>query len=300
MEEYVGELAALATALLWTLSILAWTSAGQKIGALAVSFIRLLVASVFLAITSQATRGLALPLDASPQTWWCLGMSGLFGLCLADICLFKACLVIGPRLTLLVSALSPPLAAILSNVWLGDALNWRHWVGMAITLAGICWVVLEQPQTDGTHPQARRQWTYGIVLALLAAVGQAIGGVFAKQGIGNYDAFAATFIRTIGALGGYTILITLLRRWPAMGSAIRNGPAMRIVSFGSFVGPFAGVALYMVALRHCHVGVVVTITYMMPVMILPFSVFLHHEKVTLRAMVGAVISVVGIAVMSCR
>ena len=299
MEKYVGELAALVTALLWTLSILAWTSAGKSIGALAVSFIRLLFASVFLAITGQITRGLALPMDASSNAWWCLGVSGLFGLCLADICLFKACLVIGPRLTLLVSALSPPLASILSNVWLGDALNWQHWVGMLVTLAGICWVVLEQPETDGNGPvHARRQLAFGILLALLAAVGQAIGGVAAKQGIGDYDAFAATFIRTIGALAGYVVLTTLLRRWPAILVAVRNGPAMRTVTFGSFVGPFVGVALYMVALRHCHVGVVITITYMMPVMILPFSIFLYHEKVSLRAAAGAILSVVGIAIMS--
>ena len=36
--QHIGEWAALATAMLWTLSALAWTSAGKHIGALAVSF----------------------------------------------------------------------------------------------------------------------------------------------------------------------------------------------------------------------------------------------------------------------
>jgi drug/metabolite transporter (DMT)-like permease len=293
---YVGELAALTTALLWTLSILAWTSAGKDIGAIGVSFIRLLFASVFLVIYGWATRGLPFPTDANSDVVKYLGLSGFFGLFLADICLFKACLMIGPRLTLLINSLTPPLAAIFSYCWLGEKLTIFHWLGMFITLAGICWVVLEQPDKE-SHPHSRRTLLWGITLTLFAATGQAIGAVFAKQGLGDYDAMGATFLRVLGALAGYFVLITLTRRWPAIVTAMRNRRAMTIVSFGSFVGPFLGVGLYMVALQHCHVGIAVTLTSMMPVFILPFVIFLYHEKVSLRAAAGAIISVVGIALL---
>jgi drug/metabolite transporter (DMT)-like permease len=296
MNQHLGQAAALTTALLWTLSILAWTSAGRHVGALAVSFIRLLIASLFLLLYGQIVRGLALPLDASPLTWSLLGLSGLFGLCLADICMFKACLLIGPRLTLLVNSLMPPMAALLSRVWLGDELTLRHWLAMLITVAGIWWVVAEQPDADGP-PRNRRVLIFGVALAVVSAVGQALGLVLAKQGLGDYDAMAATFIRTLGALAGYLLLITLWRRWPAMYAAARHGRAMRIVVFGSFVGPFLGVALYMVALRHCHAGVVATLTSMMPVLILPFVMLLYHEKVSLRAAAGAAVSVAGVALL---
>jgi len=296
MEHHIGELAAMATAVLWTISILAWTSAGKQVGALSVSFIRLLFASVFLAIYGQTVRGLALPTDATPLAWWLLGISGVFGLFLADVCLFKAFILIGPRLTLLVNSLLPPMAAIFSRVWLGDELTLRHWLAMLITLAGVCWVVMERPDSDD-HPHRRRSLIYGVTLAVFAAAGQAVGLVLAKQGIGDYDAVAATFIRTIAALAGFLVLITLLRRWPAIVTASRNGPAMRTVVFGSFVGPFLGVTFYLVALRHCHAGVVATIVNMMPVLILPFVIILYHEKVSLRAAAGAIISVVGIALL---
>jgi len=45
-ELYVGELAALATAVLWTLSTLVWTAAGKRIGALPVCFIRMMMVCV--------------------------------------------------------------------------------------------------------------------------------------------------------------------------------------------------------------------------------------------------------------
>ena len=65
----VGELAAVATAFLWTLSVLAWTSAGKYVGALAVSFLRLAITCVFLAVYGRAVRGLWLPSDATSTTW---------------------------------------------------------------------------------------------------------------------------------------------------------------------------------------------------------------------------------------
>jgi drug/metabolite transporter (DMT)-like permease len=296
MERYAGELAAMATAVLWTLSVLAWTSAGKHIGAVAVSFIRLLIAGVFLAVYGQLVRGLALPTDADPFTWLILGLSGFFGFFLADICLFKAFLLIGPRLTLLVQSLVPPMAAILSYMWLGDDLTPRHWLAMLVTVVGVGWVVLEQPDTDA-QPRPPRQLTWGIVLAVIAAAGQAMGLVLSKQGIGQYDAVAATLIRVLGSLVGYVVLVTLWRRWPAMLAAARNARAMAIVTFGALVGPFVGVVMSLIALRHCHAGVVATIISTMPVLILPFVILLYHEKVSLRALGGAILSILGVALL---
>ncbi len=85
----LGELAAAGTAVLWTLSAVAWTSAGPRIGALAVSFLRLPITCVFLAAYCGLVRGLWLPTDATAGTWWVLGASGFVGFFLSDICLFK-------------------------------------------------------------------------------------------------------------------------------------------------------------------------------------------------------------------
>ncbi len=303
--ERIGELAALATALMWTLSALAWTSAGKHIGSLAVSFLRLALTCVFLAVYGGAVRGLWLPTDASAEAWVILGLSGFAGFFLSDLCLFKAYLVIGPRLTLLMQSLTPPAAAILW--WLAgrDVLPLRHWGAMAVTLLGVAWVVLEQPE-DPEQRLAPHHLRQGLWLAVLAALGQAVGLVLSKQGLLvlklegllEYDAMAATFIRVLGGMAGFLILLTLTRRWPDMARAAQHGRVMLIVLAGSFVGPFLGVALCMIALRHCHPGVAATIISTMPVLILPFVVLLYREKVTMRAAGGAVLSVIGVALLA--
>ena len=292
----VGELAAMGTAILWTFSTLAWTSAGKYVGALAVSFVRLAITCVFLAAYGRVFRGLWLPSDASPATWWILGLSGFAGFFVGDLLLFKALLVIGPRLSLLMQSLTPPMVALVYWLAFGEGLGLRQWLAMAMTLAGVAWVVMEQPDGDAT-PHSLRVRQRGVSLAILAAAAQGIGYVLSKEGMGDYDAVAATFIRVLGAMAGYVVLITLLRRWPAMTAAARHGRAMSIMVLGSLVGPFLGVALSMIALRRCHAGVAATIFSTIPVLILPLVILLYREKVSVRAAAGAILSVLGVALL---
>jgi drug/metabolite transporter (DMT)-like permease len=291
-----GELAAVATAFLWTLSTMAWTSAGRRIGSLSVCFHRLMITCVMLAAYGGLVRERWLPTDADGRTWLLLGLSGLLGFFLSDLCAFEALLLIGPRLTLLFFTLSPPIAAAISWGFLGEALNARHWLAMLVTLAGITWVVLERSEAE-TAARPPRRWTIGLVLAIAAAVSQAAGMVLSRNGIGQYDAVAATFIRVLGALPGYLLLVSVLARWNLIFTSLRQFQAMGIVVAGSVVGPFLGVVLCMVALRHSPAGVVATIVSTMPVLVLPFTILVYRERVSLRAVAGAVISVIGVALM---
>jgi drug/metabolite transporter (DMT)-like permease len=294
--EQVGELASLATAVLWTLSAVAWTAAGRHIGALAVSFLRLLLAVGMFMAYGYFHRGLPWPSDAAPRVWQLLGASGFLGFFVSDLCLFKAFLLIGPRRSLLVTSLTPPLAVLISWAWRGGGLGPRAWLAMAVTLGGVLWVVLEQ--RDGEqHPHGRRQLRYGLFLAGVATAAQALGTVLAKDGIADYDPAASAFIRALGALVGYVLLITLLGRWRPMLAASRRPKPMLILLGGAVVGPFVGVTTYMLALQNCHVGVVTTILATIPVMILPFSVYLFGERVSVRAIGGALVAAIGVALL---
>ena len=293
---HTGELAAIGTALLWTLSALAWTSASRYIGSLALNVLRLILTCGLLMAYGRIVRGLWLPCDASLQTWITLGLSGLAGFLVADLCMFKALPMIGPRLTILFQSLCPPLAALLEWSFLGHPLAVWSWLAMAITLSGVSWVVLEEPENTTAFPShGHNPW--GMLWAVLAAVGQAVGMVLSRKGIGNYDPGAATQIRVLAALAGLVVCATLVRGWPVIWAAAQHKRAMASVALGALVGPFFGVILCMAALRDCHAGVVTTILGTMPVLILPCVIVLYGEKVSLRAAGGAFLSVVGVALL---
>ncbi len=295
----VGELAALGTALSWTLATMAWTAVGRRVGSLPTGFIRLLIASCFLSLHGLVMRGHWVPSDATAHAWWWLGWSGFLGFFLADLCLFRALLLIGPRLALLIQSLSPPVTALVAWLFLDEQLSWVDLLAMATTLSGVSWVILGRvPSTSPTAGEASpREFRWGLCLALGAAICQALGFVFSKQGIANYDVMAGTFIRVIIAIIGFTAFVTVTRRWSYVWAAARNRRAMQIAVWGAFVGPFLGVGLSLVALRNCHAGVAATIISTTPVLILPFAVLVYRERVGWRAVAGAVISVAGVALL---
>jgi len=119
MLKHSGELAALLTAVFWTITALAFEAASKKIGSLIVNLLRLLVGFVFLSIFAWFYRGYLLPVDATARTWMILVISGLIGFTFGDLCLFQSFVVIGARISMLLMALAPPITALLSWMILG-------------------------------------------------------------------------------------------------------------------------------------------------------------------------------------
>ena len=110
----IGELAALGTACSWTVSVMMFEAAGRRIGALSVNMIRLVVGLAFLALFGWFNRGLFWPTDASWHNWIWLSLSGLVGLTLGDLCLFKAFIIVGSRISVLIMSFVPVISAIIS------------------------------------------------------------------------------------------------------------------------------------------------------------------------------------------
>ena len=296
-ELQTGELLALATAMLWTLSSLAWTSAGKRIGALAVGFIRLVIAGVFMMIYCRVTRGLWLPSDADTRTWLLMGGSGFCGFFLCDICLFKAMLLIGPRLSLLLFSLSPPIAAIIAWVCIGDELALRQWVAMGVTLAGIVWVVMEQPEHSG-RPCCRAITGAASSWACWPRWRTGSGWFSRKRNrrrpVRRHASHVDSGHRRHGRLHRANhALVPLVRH--ASGGARRKGRGHPDVR--RHRGTVRRRRDSLVALRNAPTGIVATIIATMPVLILPFSILLYHEKVSLRAVGGAIVAVAGVAML---
>jgi drug/metabolite transporter (DMT)-like permease len=252
---HLGEFAAVAMAFCATLSVLAWTSTGRQIGVIAVGCLRLAAASVLLAVWGVLMRGTWLPTGIDAHTWVVLAVSGVLGYFLSDLLAIKAFMVVGPRLTLLLQSLSPPLVAAVGYYRFGEKLQAINLLGIAITLGGIIWVVLEQPASrKETH--RRKDFALGVLMAIGSALVGIVGTMYATEGVRNADPMAATQVRILAALLCYPALLTYMRRWPQIAFGIRHARAMAILLLGTIVGPFVGMGLYMFALKVAPMGTV--------------------------------------------
>lgn len=296
---YFGEISALLTAVFWTVTSLSFESAGKKVGSLAVNLIRLVLAFFIYAGVNYYRNGMLLPLDAGAERWMWLALSGLVGFIIGDLMLFQAFVVIGARISMLIMALTPPITAFVSWLMLDEVLSLMNWVGMFVTLAGISIVILKREKHNSNSTIKRKITSSyslnGILLAFGGAVGQGVGLVFSKKGMGDYDAFAASQIRVITGMLGFAILFFFARYYGKVWSALKHRPAMKRIALGSFFGPFLGVSFSLLAIQHTQAGIAATIMSIVPVLIIPPAILLFHEKVNWKEIIGALITVSGVA-----
>ena len=303
-QTHLGEYAALLTAIFWTITAIAFESAGKKVGSLSTNLIRLFMAFIFIGIYGQVTRGSFIPFDASAHQWMWLSLSGFVGFVIGDLLLFEAYVVIGSRISMLIMSLTPPITAFFGWLLMDEVLTPQNMLGMFLTLMGIMLVVLDRKPKDKNvdnktiNGKNKIKLSYpivGILLAFGGAVGQGAGLVLSKFGMQDFDPFAATQIRVITGFIGFTILFVIMKRWKKVIAAVKNKNAMTRLSIGAFFGPFLGVSLSLLSVKHTTTGVASTIMAIVPVLIIPPAVIFFKEKITLKEIIGSLIAVGGVA-----
>ncbi len=307
---YVGPAAGVATSVCWTGTSLFFTAAGRRLGPTLVNAFRIAFAIVLLGLTHRLIAGTWLPPAVGGQVLF-LALSGVVGLTIGDQALFTAFVDIGPRLGMLIMATAPLWAVFFGWVALGETLPVIAWLGIVLTIGGVAWVVWERPTTKVDRASAHR--VRGIVLAFVAAACQAGGLLLSKQGMGHgwlpddehMSPQAATFVRMIFAGAGMIPVILLHRRRErkrrAAGILPRRigSPRMGLLfaACGAVFGPFLGVWMSLVASDRAPLGIAQTLCSLTPVIILPFAVWIEKERISPRAVIGAVIAVAGCALL---
>lgn len=291
----IGELAAIATTISWTFVGIFFGQASKRIGSLSVNFYKLIFGFIMLSITAYLTRGIAFPIDATAKNWTWLTMSGIVGFFLGDYFMLKAYIEVGVRVSLLMMASSPPMAAILGYFFLNEKLSSSAILGMIVIISGIVIVILSRENNQNKIKV--RYSVRGLFYAFIGAFGTASGLVFSKVGLGGYNTLAATQIRIIAGFLCFVIFVTLKKEWGNLKLAIKDKEALKLTFMGSIFGPFIGVNLSLIALRYTSTGIASTITSMTPVTIIPLSILVFKEKVKAKEIIGAMISVTGVAIL---
>ncbi|HKK82507.1 MAG TPA: DMT family transporter [Prolixibacteraceae bacterium] len=292
--EYTGELAGLATAVCWTATAMSFQFATRRIGSVSVNLIRLVFAFLFYVAYTKIFMGQWLPFDAPVKAWVYLSISGVIGFVLGDFFLFKSYEFISSKISMLIMTMAPPTAAILGWFMMGETFSIMNVVGMMLVIVGVSLVILKK-DVEGGIKKSRYSFK-GILFAFGGAIGQGVGAVFSKVGMGNYDPFASSQIRVISGIIGFAVLITILKRWGGVVRGIKDRKASKALVLGSFFGPFLGVSLGMIAFKFTSVGIASTLMATVPVFILLPSHLIFKEKLTINEVFGAFIAVAGIAV----
>ncbi|MEO1069141.1 MAG: DMT family transporter [Cyanobacteria bacterium J06638_6] len=287
-----GELAALTAAFLWAVATMMFGRLGKALPPLVLNLAKGAIALGLLALTllllGQRTTGL------TSQGLALLILSGVIGIGLGDTAYFAAINYLGPRRALLLETLAPPLAALLALVFLQEALAPRAWLGMALTLGGVVWVIAERAPTDTVTPAG----TLGILYGVLAALGQAVGAVLSRAVLAD-TAVAPLWSSLLRLGGGFVMIVAILRsQGPVVGALqpLRSRRVLAGVAVAAILGTYLAIYLQQIALKYSATGVAQALTSTSPLFVLPLAAAMG-DRVSLRAIIGAGLALVGVSIL---
>jgi len=293
---HLGEITALLTACCWSFSSYIFTAAANRIGSVQINIDRMILAVIILFTTITLAE---ISIDLSKNQIINLAISGIIGLIIGDTFLFKAFTLIGTKLSMLLMSLTPAMSAILAYYFLGERIVMLGIIGMIIALFGIVLVVFDRKEKDASHSKRG----LGIVYGILGAFGQAVGMIFAKLAFeeSNINGFLATFVRLFAAAILILPVSILLRRYKNPITLYRSDTKGLALTFGgTFFGPFLGITLSLISIASTSVGIASTLMATVPVIMLPIGKFVFKDQINLKAIIGAVIAVAGVAILFLR
>ncbi len=295
---YVGELAALGAAACWAVTAIFFTVSGRRIGPYAVNLLRLALALLFVLMAHRIALGSWLPQEAGPDRWGWLALSGVIGLTLGDAALLQALVHIGPRLSWVLMSTVPLITTLLGWAVFHERLGRLEYLSIPLTVGGVAWVVSER--TSGDSPSERPlHFRRGIWFALGGALGQSLGLITSRLGLeGEFPVISANLIRTLAAALGLWVPTLLAGRGSAILNSVRaDQTAFMNVLGGAITGPVVGVTLSLLAVQRAPVGIASTLMSLSPILMLPLVRALFGERISLRAVGGTAVALVGAALI---
>ena len=293
--------------MIWTCTAICADEASCRIGSNTVNVIRLVLGTFFLGALLWITIGVPWPQYADSRTWMWLALSALVGYVFGDYCLFNCYIYVGAHFGQLFMTIAPLMAAIAGWIMLGEGMSWKAWIAMAITLCGIAISILSR---GGDHHLHTSLPLIGILLGIGAGIGQGVGLVLSKIGMQYYAEaipeeatrvatmmpFAATMIRAIIGGAGFLLIMSLSRKLYMLRDATHNRKGLIFAILVTLTGPVLGVSLSLMAVRYANAGIASTLMALSPVFILLPYAIIYKKKISLRELLGVVVSVTGVAI----
>jgi drug/metabolite transporter (DMT)-like permease len=294
LNNFRGEIAALVAAFLWAISSTIYAVLGAKIPPLLLNLFKGLVAIFFILVTFILRKQVT-P-DCNLLTVILLGISGIIGIGIGDTAFFKALNYLGARKTLLLETLAPPLSTLFAFLFLQEKLNSLAVSGILITIIGVAWVISERTKELVITQKIAIQ---GLKWALVATMSQATASVISRFALSttNISPLWSTLFRLLG--GTIIVIILLLNKRENQLKIIKSIWSIKmvlIIILTSFASTYLGIWLQQTSLKFTTTGIAQTLLATSPLFVIPLAIILG-EKITLRAILGALVAFGGIALL---
>lgn len=304
-----GEVIALLTTLCWSLGIFPFTEAAKRIGSAPLNQYRLLLAWIIISIILFFWNDLnPVELFSEPQPYHFifLGLSGIIGFSIGDYCSFNSFKLLGPKLASLYTTFAPGAALLIGYIALNESVNLIGIFGILITVSGVIWLTLSKKDSNAATQVGYTRDKRGIIYGIIGALCQGTGLVLSKYGMDYYDVklptMHAVWIRLLFAFSAAFIVSLMAGKLKSNSKPIFTNEKNNLpfVFFGTILGPVMGVTLSLLAIQKLEVAVAQTIFALLPLFVLPISLIVYKERITIQSVFACLLALSGVLLLIWR
>ena len=227
-------------------------------------------------------RGTRLPWG----TIWCMG---LLGVTLYYLTFNLAMVYVSASQGALVQASIPAMTALVAVIWLRERATAMRWLGIALSVSGVLIVF------SGNGSAPAQSTLFGNFLMFASVVCWAFYTALAKR-VASFE----TLVITACVTGTGTLLLLPFSAYEIMNAGLQPLPISGWVGVGYLGGIASGLAyvLYNASLRHLDASAVGVYTNLIPVVGVLTGVVFLGEPLSLRAIFGGAIVMLGVWITS--
>jgi drug/metabolite transporter (DMT)-like permease len=288
-----GEILSVGAALIWAIAVLLFRVSGRTVHPLGLNLFKSFLSVVLLVLTMLLLNESPL-LKTGWQDYALLGLSGFIGITLSDTFFFQCLNILGASLTAVIDCLYSPFVILFSFLFIGERLNARQLLGVALILSGL--VLISRSKEKSLPP--RKSLLRGIGLGTLAMVTLAASIVMIKPLLAHSPVLWTTLWRM--AAGGAALLI-FLPFHPRRRQILRPlaAPAnWRSMVPGTFLGGYIALVAWMAGMKYTLASVAAPLNQLNSIFIFVLAAIFLQEKVTKAKVVAVALATFGAFLVS--
>lgn len=289
----MGELFALAAAVVWALAVIMLKKSTEAADPFALNLFRVTL-SLPLFLVTLIVLGQPLVTGAPRSDVLTLFASGCLGIAVADTLFHMSLARVGAGITAIIDCLYSPSVVLFAFVLIGERLGSWQLGGMVVVVSGVLIASRHAPPPGTTA----RRLLAGVILGSLGMAILGIAIVIAKPVLERSPVIWATAMRQIGCELVLLPAAAVATRRREFFAVFKPARRWRYMVPASLLGSYGSLILWIAGMKYTEAGSAAIVNQSSSIFVLVFATLFLKEAFTTRKLIACTLAVVGILMVT--
>jgi drug/metabolite transporter (DMT)-like permease len=289
----MGELFALATAVVWAIAVILFKKSGEQVHPVALNLFKNILAMA-LFIPTIYIFGEGLFRKASISDYSLLLLSGMMGISLADTFYFIALNAVGAGIVAIVACLYSPFIIALSMTFLGERLATFQYVGVALIISAVIFATYTKEESR----ISKSNLVKGVFFGALGTLINAIAVVMIKPILNTSPLVWVSTYRILGGLIGIFVILIFLKDRSKILSSLKIRKSWGFTVSGAFMGAYLSMFLWLAGMKFTLTSIAAAINQTSTIFIYLFAIIFLREQYSHKKALGVSLAMIGVLLVT--